>query len=280
MRGAWGSTSGTDAQNQNSTPDEREDNETGRKNINGLVRRQQDVLFRHCNQCTHSCLPEIPKIMKLLLPASALALFIAASLMAQSVPAGWKQRIDKSTNASDPDAAGTVKIVTAGKGFHVETPTAAVFWNPANTVTGNYTLKGTFTLNKPSGHTNYYGLIFGGSALEGAEQKYTYFMVAQNGAWLIKTRNGTATTATFPGLTGASRNGAVMNEAVKKPDASGKSVNTLEVRVHADKIDFVVNGTVVHSAPKAGVVTDGIWGFRSNHMLDVDVEGLGVSKGK
>src|SRR6185436_8365562 len=98
--------------------------------------------------------------MKRLFPASLLALLIAASLAAQSVPTGWKQRIDKSTSASDPDAAGTVKIVTAGSGFHAETPSAAVFWNPANPAKGNYTLQGTFTLNKKSGHTNFYGLIF------------------------------------------------------------------------------------------------------------------------
>lgn len=205
-------------------------------------------------------------------------LLTAASLSAQTVPAGWKQRIDKSTSASDPDAAGTVKIVTAAKGFHIETPSAAVFWNPANTATGNYTLKGTFTLNKKSGHANYYGLVFGGSALEGAEQKYTYFTVAENGAWLVKTRNGAATAAAFTGLTGAGRNGSVTHASVKAADADGKSVNALEVRVQADKVDFVVNGTVVHSAPKAGLVTDGIWGIRSNHLLDINVEGLAMTK--
>ena len=217
--------------------------------------------------------------MKRHLSVSLLALLAVTSLAAQSVPTGWKQRIDKSTAASDPDAAGEVKILTAGSGFHVETPAAAVFWRPANTTTGNYTLKGTFTLNKPSGHTNFYGLVFGGSALEGADQKYIYFMVAQNGAWLVKTRTGATTATTFPGLAGATRNGAVVNEAVKKPDASGKSVNTLEVRVLADKVDFVVNGAVVHSAPKSGLITDGIWGFRSNHLLDINVDGLTMTKG-
>ena len=218
--------------------------------------------------------------MKRLLSISLLALLAATSLSAQSVPAGWKQRIDRSTNASDPDAAGAVKILTAGTGFHLETPSAAVFWNAANTVSGNYTLKGTFTLNKPSGHTNFYGLVFGGDALDGAEQKYTYFMVAQNGAWLVKSRTGATTAATFAGVVGAVRNGAVVNDAVKKPDASGKSVNALEVRVQADKVEFAVNGTVVHSAPKAGLTTDGIWGIRSNHLLDVNVDGLTVTKGK
>jgi hypothetical protein len=65
---------------------------------------------------------------------------------------------------------------------------------------------------------------------------------------------------------------------VNKPDANGKSVNALEVRVTGDKVDFVVNGTVVHSAPKAGLTTDGIWGIRSNHLLDINVDGLAAGK--
>ena len=67
---------------------------------------------------------------------------------------------------------------------------------------------------------------------------------------------------------------------MKKPDESGKSTNALEVRVGADKIDYVVNGTVVHSAPKTGATakTDGIAGIRVNHMLEVQVDGFGVSK--
>jgi hypothetical protein len=48
----------------------------------------------------------------------------------------------------------------------------------------------------------------------------------------------------------------------------------------ADKIDFVVNGTVVKSLPKTGAAakTDGIYGLRINHHLDVQVDDLGVSK--
>src|SRR5471032_3306168 len=103
--------------------------------------------------------------MKRILPAAvvaALALLVAVPLVAQS-PKGWMVRVDRSTSASDPDAAGAVKFVTMGTGFHATNPQAAVYWNPANTVAGAYSLKGTFTLMKPSGHTNYYGLVFGGS---------------------------------------------------------------------------------------------------------------------
>src|SRR5690349_11358052 len=120
---------------------------------------------------------------------AALLMLSALTLSAQ-VPAGWKQRLDRSTSASDPDAAGAVKFVSMGNGFHATTPQAAVFWNPANAATGNYTVKGSFKLVRPSNHTNYYGLVFGGSDLDSANQSYIYFTVAQDGTWLIKRRDG------------------------------------------------------------------------------------------
>ena len=200
---------------------------------------------------------------------AALALIATASLLAQS-PKGWMVRADRSTSASDPDGAGAIKFVTMGTGFHATNPQAAVYWNPANAATGAYTVKGTFTLVKPSGHTNYYGLVFGGSDLDNARQSYTYFLVAQDGTWLVKRRNGDAATENV--LAKAA------NAAVKTPGADGTSLNALEVRVGADKVDYVVNGTVVGSSPKAGMKTDGIYGIRVNHLLEVHVDGLAAAK--
>jgi hypothetical protein len=124
---------------------------------------------------------------------------------------------------------------------------------------------------KPSGHNNYYGLVFGGSGLEGPQQSYLYFVIAQNGMWLIKRRDGDATSTVSP---------KTPNDAVKKPDDTGKSTNALEVRVGADKTDFVVNGTIVHTEPKSGATakTDGVYGIRVNHLLEVQVDGLTVTK--
>jgi hypothetical protein len=208
--------------------------------------------------------------MKRSVSLAAFALLTIAPLLAQA-PKGWMVRTDRSTTASDPDAAGAVKFMAMGGGFHAITPQAAVFWNPANTATGNYTLKGTFTQLKPSSHTNYYGLVFGGQSLENSAQNYLYFTVAQDGTWLIKRREGDATTKTVA---------QEASPAVKKLDTTGKATNALEVRVMADKIDYVVNGTVVHSTPKTGLTakTDGIYGMRSNHALEVMAEGLGVTK--
>jgi hypothetical protein len=198
------------------------------------------------------------------------ALLAIAPAFAQA-PKGWKLRSDHSSDASDPDAAGANKFVVSGSGFHATNPMAAVYWNPANTVSGNYSVKGTFKLIKSTGYDEYYGLIFGGNGLEGPMQSYLYFMVTDDGTYLIKRRDGSSTQGVSPKTASA---------AVKKPDASGTATNALEVRVLADKIEFVINGTVVNTLPKTGAAakTDGIYGMRINHQLDVQIDGFGVSK--
>ena len=198
----------------------------------------------------------------------ALMSFVAP--LAAQAPAGWQVRVDRSQNASDPDNVPDLKVMTMGKGFHVTGGPAGVFWNPANRVTGNYTAKATFNLMKPSGHTNYYGLVFGGQALEGAAQKYIYFLVAQDGTYLIKARNGEKV---------EDIRGDTPHAAVRKPGADGRSTNNLEVRVGND-IQYVINGTVVHTTPKSGLTaaTDGVAGVRINHVLDVHVDGFEVQR--
>jgi len=194
---------------------------------------------------------------------------LVAPLRAQA-PAGWQVRIDRSQSASDPDNVPDLMMMTMGKGFHVIGGPAGVFWNPANRATGNYTAKASFNLMKPSGHTNYYGLIVGGQAIEGAAQKYIYFLVAQDGTYIIKARNGEkvedvqATTA---------------HAAIRKPGADGRSTNSLEVRVGND-VQYVVNGTVVHTTPKSGLTaaTDGFVGVRINHQLNVHVDAFEVQR--
>ena len=202
---------------------------------------------------------------------AVVALLAVAPIFAQA-PKGWLLRADRSTRAEDPDAPGNIKLIATPSGFHAINPQAAIYWNPANKASGSYTLKGTFTLLQAGGHAEYYGLLFGGSDLEGPGQNYLYFIIAPNGTWLIKRRTGDASTENVSARTPSS--------AVKQPDAGGKSTNTLEVRVRPDKIDFVVNGTVVTTQPRTGQTakTDGIYGIRVNHRLEVQVDGFGVSK--
>jgi hypothetical protein len=209
-------------------------------------------------------------------------------------------RVDASTDASDPDDNPEVKIMQMGNQLHVTTGPAVVLWKDADRATGNYTLRGTFTMLAPSNHRNFYGLVFGGRDLAGATQNYVYFTVAQTGEYLIKIREGDAVQGAPRGSEAPTVVAATMHAAVVKPDASGRSVNNLEVRVSANQIEYVVNGQVVHTTPKTVTVTlpppgrgqtaptkqvtlntDGIWGVRINHVLPgIVVENLGVTTGR
>ena len=199
------------------------------------------------------------------------ALMALIAPLAAQAPPGWQVRIDLSQNASDPDDVADLEVMAMGAGFHVIGGPAGTFWNPANRVVGNYTARATFNLMKPSAHVNYYGLTFGGADLEGARQKYLYFLVAQNGTFIVRARTGEEVDnvqARTPHAT------------IRKPDADGRSTNTLEVRVAGNTISYVVNGTVVHTTPKSGVTaaTDGIVGVRVNHLLNVHVDGFDVRR--
>ena len=218
---------------------------------------------------------------------TALLVASAAVPMLAQAPAGWQVRADRSTNATDPDGAGDIKFTTIPGGFRATNPTAAIYWNPANTAKGNYILRGTFKLLEPSGHTNYYGLIVGGRALEGTDQNYLYFVVAQDGTFLIRKRMGDR--LPDPNAPARGRGGrgpqAITEDvaraphaAVQKPSADGTSSNTLEIRVSGDAVNFVVNATVVHTMPKGNAVTDGIYGIRVNHLLNVEITGFGLAK--
>jgi hypothetical protein len=205
---------------------------------------------------------------------AAIALLLAAPVSAQA-PDGLMMRVDRSTNPADPDDVPDVTVTTVANGFQVNTGPAAVLWQADQIATGNYTLSARFTLLEPSSHRNFYGLIFGGRDLEGANQNYLYFMVAQTGEFILIHRANDETTHTIQPATA--------HASIATPDASGRSVNDLEVRVGANQIDYVVNGAVVHTTPRSGMTanTDGIWGVRINHVLPgVVVENLGVSPGE
>ena len=194
----------------------------------------------------------------------------AAIPLGAQAPAGWKLRVDNTAQATDPGIAPLVEFAESNGGFRARNGQASTYFHPANTATGNYTLKGTFNVLRTTSPVEYYGLIFGGSDLEGAAQNYLYFMVAGNGSWLFKRRVGDETEEI---------GGPAPHDAVKKLDG-GKATNALAVRVRADKIECVVNGTIVHTAPKSGKTanTDGIYGFRINHLLEIQVDGFALSK--
>ncbi|NNF27807.1 MAG: hypothetical protein HKN73_11350 [Gemmatimonadetes bacterium] len=201
------------------------------------------------------------------LSMAALAVLIALPVAVQAQE-DFMMRVDRSTNAADPDDVPEVTITNVDRGFEVRTGPAAIIWDEGQTASGEFNLSATFTLVEPSGHPNYYGLFYGGSQLNADSQNYMYFLIAQNGTYIIKHRANNDTVHDIMGRT--------PHDAIN----SGAATNDLEVRVGAEEIEFVINGQVVHTAANSGMAgrTDGIYGVRINHVIPgVRVEGLSTS---
>jgi hypothetical protein len=176
------------------------------------------------------------------------------------VPEGWRMRLDR------PNSTAPVHFMAMDEGLHAILGPAGIFYNPSMTATGAFTAQGTFTLNKPAEHPEAFGLMVGGRDLDGADQDYLYFLVRQDGQFLVKHRAGTETHTLIDWTEHA---------AVARPGADGRAVNALAVESGPAGVRFLVNGQQVGTLPRQ-VNTDGIVGLRLNHNLDVTVADLAV----
>src|SRR5882724_13173412 len=77
--------------------------------------------------------------------------------------AGWLGQVDR-REASQGQTEKDTKFAAEGSGFHIVTGPATTYWNAANTASGNYTVKATFTEDKFQGindHPHPYGIVIG-----------------------------------------------------------------------------------------------------------------------
>jgi hypothetical protein len=191
----------------------------------------------------------------------ALLALVAIPLAAQG-PAGWKVRPDE-TNA-------TLGVMPTEKGFQL-TGGPGIFWNPANSVKPIYRVRATFTQLKAPAKNTYYGLFFGGNNMDAAPE-YVYFGITQDGSFIIRHRAGAQVDEMDKSL----------HYAIKKPDASGKVVNRLEVQVAPTAVSYLVNGAVVDATPTRGAIAGnsftvtekigGVVGVRLDDPIDVQVD--------
>jgi opacity protein-like surface antigen len=216
--------------------------------------------------------------MRRILAITALSVALSAPAMAQdhaadpdkavsgggSLPTGWMARTDKGA------AMTNVKFVDMAPGWHITLGPAAIFYQPADTISGNARLVALLHMTPPKPtHPESYGIFLGGQDLEGPNQSYTYFLIRADGKFMIKRRMGEKTTAVM---------GWTENAAVKPADADGLSSNELSVEIKGGKVSFMANGTEVYSASAADVDTKGVVGVRINHNLSIHLEKLQVNR--
>jgi hypothetical protein len=183
-----------------------------------------------------------------------------------TLPAGWQARLDR-PNAS----VANVRFVGMDDGYHVVLGPSGIFYNPTQRAQGRYTVRASFTQNQPAQHPEAYGLFVGGRELDGAEQEYLYFLVRQDGRYLIKRRVGSETPTVREWTE---------HSAVKRTPAGGTATNELAVDVGPQHLRFLVNGTEVARVDNTPQLnTDGIVGLRINHNLDLHVGPLTVQQG-
>jgi hypothetical protein len=216
--------------------------------------------------------------------ATLLTCGAAAGLMAQAdpdrpvagggtLPPGWHARTDGNRPLTN------VKFDSMSVGHHVTLGPATIFWRDADNATGSYTVEAKFWQFPSDTHRDHregYGLFFGGSALPAAGQRYTYFLIRDDGMFLVKRRMGDSTWAVTTGWTAS--------DAVTKRD-TGATVettnpleNTLTIRVTPTDATFLVNGKIVYKANAGDVDSKGIVGFRVNHNLNVHLGQLQITK--
>jgi hypothetical protein len=183
-----------------------------------------------------------------------------------ALPAGWSVRTDGNA------ARANVKVVAMGKGLHVTLGPAILLYREQNAGAGPFHTLATFTQTKNATHPEGYGLFYGGKALAGKGQKYTYFLVRQDGTYLVKQRDGEKTTELSKGW--------VASGAVHKIDGQGSATNLLEIDHKSDpgKVVFKVNSEPVYSMDAKATNDNGAVGIRVNHNLDVHIEGFDVHR--
>jgi hypothetical protein len=155
------------------------------------------------------------------------------------------------------------------------------YWNPANTASGNYTVKATFTEPKYmnlNDHPHPYGIVIAGNDLGTPQQSYLYCAANGNGSFIVR--------GFGPEPFQLNGRRAEANPAVHK--AAGKDqpvTQEIAVSVKGDTVECAINGTVVASYDKATLVTagklkstDGVYGIRFAHNTEGTVSGLAVTK--
>lgn len=191
---------------------------------------------------------------------------------------GWTGKIDAGS-VRQGRVLNDAKFVQEGNGLHVTTGPATTFWNPANTASGDYTVKATFLEPKfmeLNSHAHSYGIVIGGNNMGTDQMSYVYCVAYGDGNALVR--------GFGPGVFTLLNTSP--NPAVHKAAGVGQPV-TQEIAwtVKGGRAECSINGTVVAGYDKAQLVTagklqstDGVYGIRFTHNVEAIVTGFAMTK--
>lgn len=188
---------------------------------------------------------------------------------------GWTGRIDPK-EAAEGQKLENAKLEQRGDTLFVTTGPAVVYWNPANTASGNYTVSATF--DEPqymnvNDHPHPYGVFIAGNDMGTDQQSYLYCSAYGNGKFIVRGFGPEP----FQ-MNGRGEENAAVNKAAGKNQPVKQQI---ALSVKGDKVECAINGKTVATYDKSALVTagklkstDGVYGVRFAHNTDGRVTAL------
>ena len=191
------------------------------------------------------------------------------------VPNGWEWRFDKAdadVNVGSDSESADVFFVNMTPGWHITTGPAGIYYHSDNKAEGDFTLDSKIYLFDTKGRNREaFGVFIGGQSLKSDDQSYVYFLLRNTGEFLIKKRTGSET-STIQGWTKAEN----MNMFTEETESSAE--NDFQVKVSGNEIAFLLNGEILSTFEKGELNTDGHYGFRVNHSINLHISSLKLSE--
>jgi len=189
---------------------------------------------------------------------------------------GWHGRVDRRP-MSEGKTVNDSKFAAEYGGFRVSVGPAGNFWSNDNVASGDYEVKATFKEHAmAASHPHSYGIFIGGADLESDTETLMYCIVYGTGVFSIKTFHGSNVTTLV---------NREENAVLHKADDKGESTNEIGWRVQGGEASCVVNGTVVKTLGHGEFMgddkissTDGVYGIRVSHNLELSVTGMTSGK--
>ena len=192
---------------------------------------------------------------------------------------GWTGKIDTASGRQGR-VLNDAKLAQEGNALHVTTGPATTFWNPANTASGNYTVKATFLeprFMELNSHPHSYGIFIGGNAMGTDQMSLMYCVAYGDGQDLVRG---------FSGPTVFTLLNTSPNAAVHKAAGVGQPVTQdIAWTVKDGRAECAINGKVVAGYDRAQMIgagklssTDGVYGIRFTHNVEAIITGLSMTK--
>ncbi|MEZ4416762.1 MAG: hypothetical protein R3E10_13520 [Gemmatimonadota bacterium] len=205
------------------------------------------------------------------LVASVLLLAPLASPSAAQLttPSEWRWRTDRPARLVDEIAepSGEWFFVGMPPGWHVTMGPGGVLYNPEYTARGRFEIRSEMILFAESGESGF-GIMFGGSSLEGGQPSYMSFLIRRDGSWALMHTLGQELHTIHEWE---------RNEAIAPLRSEGTVSNTLALEVTASEMIFRVNDVELGRLDKSPATTEGSFGFRVGAGLNMHITTLDLT---